>query len=99
MDVSEKEARSLARKLGVDLSVVPLSVWRYAVSVETEHLDAVDCNMLSVAKVALDHLLEYGPMYYARLREMEQELETFWKGKKKPRVLLPGYKKPIKCQK
>ncbi|AMQ10550.1 hypothetical protein [Brazilian marseillevirus] len=99
MKVSLSEAKRLAKKLGVDLEVVPLQIWRYAVEVETEHLETVDCDMLTVAKVALDHLLEYGPPYYAKLREMEEDLEKYWKGKKMPNVLLPGKLAPKKCVK
>ncbi|ALH06725.1 hypothetical protein PMV_027 [Port-miou virus] len=99
MRVSLSQAKILAKKLGVDLVSVPLPVWRYAIEVETEHLETVDCDFLTVAKVALDHLLEFGPRYYAKLREMEEELEEYWKGKKKPRVLLPGTKVPKSCKK
>ncbi|AHA46297.1 hypothetical protein ISTM_399 [Insectomime virus] len=99
MRVSLSQAKLLAKKLGVDLVSVPLPVWRYAIEVETEHLETVDCDMLTVAKVALDHLLEYGAPYYAKLREMEEDLEKYWKGKKRPPILLPGKRMPKKCEK
>nr|QZX43590.1 hypothetical protein MarQu_008 [Marseillevirus sp.]WNL50102.1 hypothetical protein MarDSR_063 [Marseillevirus sp.] len=99
MRVSLSQAKILAKKLGVDLVSVPLPVWRYAVEIETEHLETVDCDLLAVARVAIDHLLEYGPPYYAKLREMEEELEEYWKGKEKPQILLPGTKVPKKCKK
>ncbi|ADB03814.1 hypothetical protein MAR_ORF021 [Marseillevirus marseillevirus] len=98
MKVSLLEAKKLAKKLGIDLEKVPLLIWRYSLEVETEHLSSVDCDMLQVGKVARDHFLEYGPLYYIELQKMEEKLERHFKGKRKPRVLLSGTKLPPKCK-
>ncbi|BAU79887.1 hypothetical protein A9K97_gp464 [Tokyovirus A1] len=98
MKVSLPEAKQLAKKLGIDLEQVPIHIWRYGLQIETEHLESVSCSMHQVGKVTRDHLLEYGPLYYVLLERMEQRLDEHFKGKKKPRVLLPGTKLPSKCK-
>lgn len=98
MKVTLQEARVLAKKVGIDLEQVPVKIWRYGLEVETEHLSSVRCSMSQVAKIVRDHLLEFGPLYYISLHKMEQDLEEYFKGKRKPRVLLPGTKLPPKCK-
>nr|WRK65339.1 hypothetical protein MarFTME_294 [Marseillevirus futianmevirus] len=90
MKVSLQEAKLLAKKLGIDLDQVPLQIWKYAIQTETEHLRSLDCDLTKCALVSRDHLLEFGILYYILLQKMEQRLEEHFKGKKKPRVLLPG---------
>lgn len=98
MKVSLREAKLLAKKVGIDLEQVPIEIFRYGLEVETEHLSSVKCSMLQVSKIVRDHLLEYGVLYYIALHKMEQRLEEHFKGKKKPRVLLPGTKLPPACR-
>lgn len=90
--VSLKKAKELADNLGVNLQVVPLKEWRYAIQIELEHgtiipiSNVTNDNLLMTAKIALAHLLEY-PDYYTRLKKMEHEAHTYWQRRKKPSIL------------
>ena len=97
MKVSLSEAKSLAKKLGIDLSVVPIEIWKYGLEVETEHLRSLGCDLTKVGLVTRDHLLEFSADYYIELWKMEEKLEKRFKGKK-PRVLLPGTKLSPACR-
>lgn len=81
MKVSLLEAKKLAKKLGIDLEKVPLLIWRYSLEVETEHLSSVGCDMLQVGKVARDHFLEYGPLYYIELQKWRKSSKGISKEK------------------
>lgn len=87
-----KDARYYGDLLGIDYDTVPLSVWRYGMTVELEHgrvdkrTNVTDDNLLATAKIALAHLLEY-PDYYQRLKVMEEKADKYWKGRYKPNVL------------
>lgn len=85
--ISLKEAEELAWRLNVNLNVVDLREWRQGIETELEHWQTINCDVLSVAKIARDHLEEF-PNYYQALEEMEDRLRHYWQGKVKPRVVL-----------
>nr|WNL49565.1 hypothetical protein MarFTMF_049 [Marseillevirus sp.] len=97
MKVSLREAKLLAKKLGIDLEQVPIEVWQYAIQTETEHLRSLGCDLTKCALVSRDHLREFSTDYYIELWKMEEKLEKRFKGKK-PRVLVPGTKLPPACR-
>lgn len=92
--VTKVQARTVANKLGIDLNVVDIDEFKYALKVELEHghvggskTNVTNNNLLKTGKIALAHYLEF-PDYYKRLKRMEEQAHRYWKGKKKPSVLL-----------
>ena len=82
---------TLARLFNIDLNVVPLPVFKYAIEVELEHglihhqTNVTDDDLVKTTKIALAHLHEF-PDYYQRLKKMEAEAEEYWKNKSMPLV-------------
>ena len=92
VEITETEAKMLADKLNVDLSVLSLEMWIYAIDVELEHgsrnliTNVTDDNLEITAKIALAHLLEF-PDYYTRLKQMEEDADLYWENRVKPSIL------------
>ena len=92
--VSLVDARRLAEMFNLNLNVVPLEVWRYALEVEFEHgpkfgrqLDVTHYRLIPTAQIALAHLEEF-PDYYQRLYRLEKDAETYWLRRSKPSIIL-----------
>lgn len=76
--MTEKKAKYIGDKLGVDWSLVDIKQFRRGLEVEQEHWDTTKGQWLTMAKIALDHLAEI-PDYYSRLDKMELEAQKYWK--------------------
>lgn len=91
-----RDAKKIADILNINLDIIPLKEWRYGMQIEMEHgtwkkiTNVTNDNLLLTGKIALVHILEY-PNYYTRLKKMEHQLNQYWKGKRKPKIL--KYKK------
>lgn len=91
--ITNKQAKALATAFRLNLDIVPLLIWKYALNVELEHgrvsdiTNVTNNDLISTAKIALAHLFEY-PDYYQRLFEMESNAEKYWKHKKKPSIII-----------
>lgn len=93
MRITLAQAKRVATKLHLNLKVVPLDIFRDAMSIELEHgkkygilTNVTNDNLLLTGKIALAHLIEY-PDYYKRLNKMEMEAEKYWKKRDKPNVI------------
>ncbi len=65
--------RELGEKLGVDFSRISPDEWVEGCEHEAgEHLQTVNGDAATVARIALDHLKE-DPRYYEKLRTLEAE--------------------------
>ena len=90
--VTNEIARKTASSLGLDLKKYPLTLWKFALTIELEHgrrndlTNVTNDDMLTTAKIALAHIKEY-PDYYQRLKIMEQDAEKYWKKNKKPNLM------------
>ena len=87
--ITDEIALTTAKKLKIDLNVIPFKWWKYGMQVELEHNRGVQTNvakdnMFIVGRIALAHLNEF-PDYYQRLKRMEETADIFWQGKRKPR--------------
>lgn len=74
---SDTEAKNLGDSLGVDWQKIDLNEFKKGLSVESEHddggeLDVVDSKK-DLAKIVLAHLKEK-PDYYTRLKKVEEEV-------------------------
>lgn len=74
---SDKDAKTLGDSLSVDWTKVSLDEFKMGLSVESEHdngseLDVVDSNK-DLAKIVLAHLKE-NPKYYSKLKQVEEEV-------------------------
>jgi hypothetical protein len=95
MKVTQKQAKTLSKKLGIILSPhgLTLPIWTFAINVELEHsslltelgIEKESDKNLFAGKIAIAHLREY-PDYYQRLKEMEKSAEKYWKGKDTPKI-------------
>lgn len=83
---TEKEAREMGEKLGVDWSKFDVDQFRIGMGIELEHgLIDMSTNVTGdhpflTGKIALAHLNEF-PDYYTRLLDMEEEAEKYWEEK------------------
>lgn len=100
MKISSKQAKQLAKYLGIDLRKISLKQWMYALQVELEHgtefsiTNVTNDDLLMTAKIALAHVMEY-PDYYVRLKAMEKEAEFYWKNKRKPKIFIKAKSKML----
>ncbi len=92
--ISLQEAKNVAEKLKVNLNIIPIKVFRDAMTIELEHgkkygklTNVTNDNLLLTGKIALAHLIEY-PDYYTRLEKMENQADRYWSNKVKPNILL-----------
>lgn len=92
--ITPQIALYLARLFRINLRVIPLPIWREAIEVELEHgrrygrlADVTHDNLITTARIALAHLLEY-PDYYQRLHKLESEAEKYWRKRPKPKIFL-----------
>ena len=75
-EITPELATQLAQEIGLDPSITP-EEFMQGLTVEVEHFDSLGGDMLTVAKVAADHLKEFpGKNYYAALQTMEDGLRT-----------------------
>ena len=73
-EITPELATQLAQEIGLDPSITP-EEFMQGLTVEVEHFDSLGGDMLTVAKVAADHLKEFpGKNYYAALQTMEDGL-------------------------
>ena len=90
--ITKTIAKKLAKDLDVNLKVLPITTWIYALKVELEHgtrtpkTDVTHDDLTMTAKIALAHILEF-PDYYFRLKEMEDKAEEYWMDKDKPEII------------
>lgn len=91
--ITSQIATDLANKVGLDLNKFPLKLWEFGINIELEHgkrsdlTNVTDDNLLTTAKIALAHIIEF-PDYYQRLAILEQEAEEYWKKNTKPDILV-----------
>ena len=92
--INKKTSVSLAKKLNLNIDVVGLDQWIEGLNTELEHGNKLgestnithNSNVIT-AMITLAHLIE-DPEYYIRLKKMEDESKKYWKGKKKPKVII-----------
>ena len=83
-EFTEKEAKEIGQKLGVNWKQFDVDQFRKGMNVELEHgLRDLKTNVsnddpITTGKIALAHLNEF-PDYYDRLEKMEKEADDFWK--------------------
>lgn len=83
MKFNNKQAQLLASKYQLNLDVVPLNVFKYALNVELEHGTKFNISNITnddpdlTAKIVLAHIQEF-PNYYQRLKQMERKLKKEW---------------------
>ena len=93
MKISNSDAEKVAKKLGLNLKVIKLSIWKKGLEIELEHgninkkTNVTDNDLIKTGKITLAHLLEF-PDYYERLIKMEMKAEKFWENKEKSNILL-----------
>lgn len=80
--VSFMKARELANKYHIDLRRVPLKYFRKGIIAELEHANVTGGDLDVTTKIVIAHLQEF-PDYYQRLEIMENDADSFWKGKDK----------------
>ncbi|OIO62168.1 hypothetical protein COY26_00165 [Candidatus Woesearchaeota archaeon CG_4_10_14_0_2_um_filter_33_10] len=82
-EFTEKEAKEIGQKLGINWKQFDADQFRKGMNVELEHgLRDLKTNVsnddpITTGKIALAHLNEF-PDYYDRLEKMEKEAEDFW---------------------
>lgn len=91
--ISNDDAYYLANIFNLNLDIVPLNIWIYALEVELEHgikfgeiTNVTNNDLYKTAQIALAHLIEY-PDYYQRLYKMEKQAEKYWSKKRKPLII------------
>jgi hypothetical protein len=103
MKITKNQAYDLADKLGLKVHEgtgykdgIPIEEWREGITVELEHgtkfghiTNVTKDNLLTTAKIALAHLIEF-PDYYKYLSIMEKEREEYWKKYGKPNIFKSG---------
>ena len=80
IELTDKLARKIGEKLGVDFDSVKFNEWKDGINAEVEHKDIIDPGHATTvkdwviyAKIAHAHLKE-SPEYYAELEKMETKL-------------------------
>jgi hypothetical protein len=68
--VSRTETVELARRLNLNLKDVSLEQFQKGIKVEREHADAVKRDVITIARIARDHLME-DRKYYDKLEKVE----------------------------
>lgn len=92
--VTQKQAKLIADKFGINLNVVDIKDFTFGLNVELEHgkkfgaiTNVTNDNIMLTAKIVIAHLLE-SLDYYKRLEKMELKAEKYWKNKKKKNIFL-----------
>jgi hypothetical protein len=92
--INKKTAMALARKVHLNIDEVGIDQWIDGLNTELEHgnklgesTNITNNSNIITAMIALAHLIE-DPKYYIRLKKMEDESKKYWKGKKKPNVII-----------
>ena len=75
--LTKKIVIDLARKYNINLNVMPISLLKKAILIETEHFDTVGPSYDLCTSIVCDHLREFGSMYYKYLIEMEKQLTSY----------------------
>ena len=92
--ITLKEVKEIGDYLKVNFRVVSPSTLKKGMEVELEHgahdkrTDISNDNLITTAKIALAHLVEF-PDYYERLEAMEEKAEQYWTKRSKLDVFLP----------
>ncbi|MBU3941657.1 MAG: hypothetical protein KKF74_01975 [Nanoarchaeota archaeon] len=82
-EFTEKEAKEIGQKLGINWKRFDVDQFRKGMNVELEHglrdpkTNVSNDDPTTTGKIALAHLNEF-PDYYDRLEKMEKEAEDFW---------------------
>lgn len=85
--ITSKQAIQLGKLFNINFDVVSFKQFLFGLNVELEHgtrdplTNVTDNDLVLTAMITIAHINEF-PNYYAKLKKMEQELETQWKGKK-----------------
>lgn len=69
MIISQRKAKSIGRRLGLDWGVYSLKEFTMGVNEELEHRDVTHGDLLLTGKIAKAHLDEL-PDYYSRLKKI-----------------------------
>jgi len=91
--ITKQQAKELGEKFNINFEIIPFEDWLNGLNIELEHgtkfafSNITNNDLIMTAKIAIAHLLE-SPNYYTQLVKMEQKLEDFWKGKRKPSIFL-----------
>lgn len=92
--INKIDALKLAKLFDINLYIIPFEQWHYGLNVELEHgtkygklTNITNDNKIITGKIVIAHLLE-DPMYYKRLKKMEQTGIAYWKNKKKPNIFI-----------
>ncbi len=91
--ITKTQAFRAGNKLGINFEIVDLDMFRRGMNIEMEHgrrhniTNITNDNLLSCAKIALAHIMEY-PDYYIELEKMEEKLKKKWKGRRRPQILI-----------
>jgi len=72
---SKKFSESIGNALGLNWNDIDFDQFHIGLGVETEHWETVDRNWYTIARIAVDHLLEF-PDYYTHLIAMEKRLKA-----------------------
>ena len=80
---TREDAKKVGETLGVDWSKFDIEQFRMGLDVElehgirNEHTDVTHDDEIMTGKIALGHLTEC-PVYYSRLKKMEDEAKEFY---------------------
>ena len=92
MKITKAQSRKMAKKFGINLDIINIDDWTFALNVELEHgkklgsiTNVTNNNIIITAKIAIAHLLEF-PDYYIRLKKLEKSAEKYWLNKNKPNI-------------
>lgn len=92
--VTQKRAKKYADMFKINLKVVSLKWWTYALNVELEHgyrfgkiTNVTNNSLIKTSKIAIAHLIE-APDYYQRLKKMEERADKYWEGRSKPNIFM-----------
>ena len=78
---SKATVKRLAIAKNINFDVVPLDLLYRAVKDEYEHRDLVHNDPEVALQIVIDHLNEFGPLYYKALFEMIKEVKRVNRGK------------------
>jgi hypothetical protein len=70
--ITLEDAKKYGKKLKINFKKIDIKQFMKGLKEEQEHKNAVDNNMMTVAKITLDHLKEY-PDYYDKLEQMKKD--------------------------
>lgn len=96
MRITKTKAKKLAKLVNLNLDVIDIDTFHYALNVELEHgskfgqfTNVTNDSLTLTTKIVIAHLIEY-PDYYQRLMKLEASAEKYWKNKDKPQIIIPN---------